>query len=296
MLTPYRHVLWLVLLTSSLLVCGCSAAKDLGKTLGELTMVRDELIKKFGEQDVDVRVNTFRNRRSISVVYVNSPLNQKTTGERAKRAQETAVIVRQHYPSIKNVDEIWVGFMRQITRLVVFHSSEMIEVLGFDNEGRALSDPGIAPLDPNVPVVRYLEGQNKTDIASNGIQLEGTPEKGVTVVPHFSVTGDVNKTRPRPPNEVSLDFAAFSNKPKFPNLTKILFIVDNKVVYVTEGQFSTSKIAGDMYSEFLYLKIPTAVFLKITSGSSVKLRLGEHEYTLTESQLLQIQRMSDYIR
>jgi len=285
-----------VLLTSSLLVCGCSAAKDLGKTLGELTMVRDELIKKFGEQDVNVRVNTFQNRSSISVMYVNSPLNQKTTEERAKRAQETAAIVRQHYPSIKNVSEIWVGFMRVTTRLVVFHSSEMIEVLGFDNEGRALSDPGLAPLDTSLPVVRYLASQNKTDISSNGIQLEGTPEKGVTVVPHFSVTGDVNKTRPTPPNEVSLDFAAFSDKPKFPNLTKILFVVDNKVVYTTEGQFSTSKIAGDMYSEFLYLKVPTAVFLKITSGNSVKLRLGEHEYTLTESQILQIQRMADYFR
>ena len=296
MLTLYRHVLWLVLLTSSLLVCGCSTAKDLGKTLGELTVVRDELIKKFGEQDVNVRVNTFQDRRSISVMYINSPLNQKTTEERAKRAQETAAIVRQHYPSIKNVSEIWVGFMRVTTRLVVFHSSEMIEVLGFDNEGRALSDHGLAPLDPSLPVVRYLASQNKTDISSNGIQLEGTPEKGVAVVPHFSVTGDVNKTRPTPPNEVSLDFAAFSDKPKFPNLTKILFVVDNKVVYVTEGQFSTSKIAGDMYSEFLYLKVPTAVFLKITSGNSVKLRLGEHEYTLTESQILQIQRMADYFR
>lgn len=295
MLTLYRHLLWLVL-ASSLFVCGCSAAKDLGKTLGELTMVRDELIKKFGEQDVNVRVNTFQNRRSISVMYVNSPLNQKTTAERAKRAQETAQIVTQHYPSIKNVSEIWVGFMRVTTRLVVFHSSEMIEVLGFDNEGRALSDPGVAPLDTSTPVVRYLASQNKTDISSNGIQLEGTPEKGVTVVPHFSVTGDVNKTRPKPPNEVSLDFAAFSDKPKFPNLTKITFFVDNKMVYVTEGQFSTSKIAGDMYSEFLYLKVPTAVFLKITSGNEVRIRLGKHEYTLTESQLLQIQQMSDYIR
>jgi len=243
-----------------------------------------------------VRVNTSQNRTGISVVYINSRLNQKTTEERAKRAQQTAEIVKQHYPSIKNVSEIWVGFMRVTTRLVVFHSSEMIEVLGFDNEGRALSDPGLAPLDPSLPVVRYLASQNKTDISSNGIQLEGTPEKGVAVVPHFSVTGDVNKTRPTPPNEVSLDFAAFSDKPKFPNLTKILFVVDNKVVYVTEGQFSTSKIAGDMYSEFLYLKVPTAVFLKITSGSSVKIRLGEHEYTLTESQLLQIQQMADYFR
>jgi hypothetical protein len=295
MLTLHRHVLWLVL-ASSLLVCGCRAAKDLGKTLGELTVVRDELIKKFGDQDVNVRVNTFQARAIISVMYVNSPLNQKTTEERAKRAQETAEIVRQHYPSIKNVSEIWVGFTRVTTRLVVFHSSEMIDVHGFDNEGRALNPPGVAPLDPSQPVVRYLANQNKTDISSDGIQLEGTPEKGVTVVPHFTVTGDVNRTKPTPPKEVSLDFAAFSDKPKFPNLTKILFLVDNKVVHITEGQFSTSKIAGDMYSEFLYLKVPTSVFLKITSGKTVKIRLGEHEYTLTETQLLQIQRMSDYIR
>lgn len=295
MLTQYRHVLWL-LLASSLLVCGCNTAKDLGKTLGELTTVRAELIKKFGEQDVNVHVNTFENRATISVLYVNSPLNQKTAEERAKRAQETAEIVRQHYPSIKNVGEIWVGFTRVTTRLVVFHSSEMIEVFGFDNQGRALSPPGVAPLDPSQPVVRYVAGQNKTDISSDGIQLEGTPEKGVTVVPHFTVTGDVNRTRPKPPNEVSLDFAAFSDKPKFPNLTKILFLVDNKVVHITEGQFSTSKIAGDMYSEFLYLNVPTSVFLKIASGNTVKIKLGEHEYTLTETQLLQIQRMSDYIR
>lgn len=298
MLTLYRHVLWLVL-TSSLLVCGCSTAKDLGKTLGELTVVRTELINKFAEQDVNLHVNTFQNRKSISVMYVNSPLNQKTTEERAKRAQETAEIVRQHYPSIKNVSEIWVGFMRVTTRLVVFHWSEMIEVRGFDNEGRALRDPGVAPLDPvdpGLPMVRYLASQNKTDILGHNIQLEGTPEKGLTVVPHFSVTGDINKTRPRPPKEVSLDFAAFSNAPKFPNITKIVFLVDDKVVYVTEGQFSTSKIAGGMYSEFLYLKVPTAVFLKITSGNRVKIRLSEHEYTLTESQILQIQRMSDYLR
>jgi len=101
---------------------------------------------------------------------------------------------------------------------------------------------------------------------------------------------------PTPPNEVSLDFAAFSDKPKFPNLTKIVFLADNKVVYVTEGQFSTSKITDDMYSEFLYLEVPTAAFLKITSGNTVKLKLNAHEYTLTESQIVQIQRLSDYLK
>jgi len=89
MLTPYRPALWL-LLTVSLLVCGCNTAKDLGKTLSDLAAVRAELIKKFGEQDVNLHANTSRSLTSISVVYFNSPLNQKTTEERAKRAQETA--------------------------------------------------------------------------------------------------------------------------------------------------------------------------------------------------------------
>lgn len=295
MLPPSKYTISVVVI-SCVLAYGCGTAKDLGKTLGDMAKVRAELVKQFGEQDVDLRVNTFQNRTSISVAYVNSPLNEKTAAERAKRAQETAQIVKQHYPSIKNVSEIWIGFMRVTTRLVIFHWSQVLETRGFDNEARPLPDPGSAPVDPSQPVVHYSASQGKTDISSSGIVLEGTPEKGVTFVPHFLVAGDVNKITPKHPDEVSLDFAAFSEKPKFPNVTKIVFLSDNKVVYLTEGQFSTSKIADDIYSEFLYLKIPTAVFVKIASGSSVKIKLNEHEYALTESQILQIQRMSDYLR
>ena len=298
MFTPnarlYRYALCVVL-SSCLLAYGCGTAKDLGKTLGALANVRAELIKKFGEEDVNLRVNTFQNRTSISVSFVNSPLNQKTREERAKRAQETAEIVRQHYPSIKNVSEIWVGFMRVTTRLALFHWSEVLDTHGFDNEARALRNPGIPPSDPSQPVVRYSESQNKTEISAS-IRLDGTAERGVTVFPNFSVAGNVNKITPKPPDKVSLDFAAFSEKPKFPNVTKIVFLSDNKVAYVTEGQFSTSKSADGMYSEFLYLKVPTAAFLKITSGSTIRIRLNEHEYTLTENQILQIQRMSDYLK
>src|SRR6185295_1895076 len=267
-----------LLLTSCLLACGCSTAKDVRKTLRDLTMVRAELVKKYGEQDIDVRVNTFQNQTSISVVYINSPLNQKTTEERAVRAQETAEIVKQLYPSIKNVNEIWVGFMRVTTRLVVFYWSEMIEVRGFDSDARPLRDPGIAPPESNQPSVRYSPSQNQTEISSSSIQLEGTTEKGVLIFPHFSVAGNVNKITPKPPDEIGLDFAAFSEKPKFPNITKLVFLSDDKIVYQTKGQFSTSKIAGDMYSEFLYLKMPTAAFLSISSGRVVKIKLNEREY------------------
>jgi len=283
-------------LTSCLLASGCRSAKDLGKTLGDLAEVRAEIIKKFGEQDVNVRANTFGGRTNIFVIYVNSPLNQKSSEDRAKRAKETAEIVKQHYPSIKNASEMWVGFMRSTTRLVIFHWSEMIETYGFDTEARALRDPGFAPADSSEPGVRYSASENKTEISSSAIQLEGTSEKGVLVFPHFSVVGDAKKTGPKPPDEVGLDFAAFSDKPKFPDVTKIVFLSDDKVVYRTEGQFSTSKIAGDMYSEFLYLKVPTPMFLKITSGKTVEIRLNEHEYKLTDTQSQKIHEMSNYLR
>lgn len=290
----YRHALRLVL-ASCLLACGCSTAKDLGKTLGDLTKVQAELVKKFGETDVNLRVNSFQNRTSIAVTYINSPLNQRTTEDRAKRAQETAEIVKQHYPAIKNVSEIWVGFMRVTTRLVVFHQSEMLDAHGFDNEARALRKPGGAPVNPGQPMVRYLESQNQSEISIGTIQLEGTPENGVTLVPHFLVEGNVNKIKPKPPAEVSLDFAVFSGKPKFPTAVKIVLFSDDQVVHQTEDQFSTSKIGNDLYSEFLYLKVPTKVFLKLTAGSTVKIRLNDHEYRLTEIQIRQLRGLSDFI-
>lgn len=295
-LTMYRSLLCLVL-TSCLLVYGCSTARDIGKKLNDLAKVRAELIKKFGEQDVNLRVNTYQNRTTISVVYANSPLNQKTTEERGQRAQQTAEIVKQHYPSIKNVNEIWVGFMRVTTRLVVFHYSEMIVVYGFDSDARPLRDRGNAPnVDPSEPSVRYSASQNQTEITCGGIQLEGTAEKGLTVFPHFSVAGDANKIKPKPPVEVGFDFAGFADKPRFSNLTNLVFLADDKIVYQTKDQFSTSKTADGMYSEFLFLKMPTAVFLKLSSGRTVKIKLNETEYTLTERQLLKIQRMSDYLK
>ena len=295
MLTLNRYPLCLVL-TSCLLAYGCSRAKDRGKTLANLATIRAELVKKYGEQDINVRVNSFEKQTTIFVVYVNSPLNQKSSDDRGKRAQETADIVRQHYSSMNSGNEILVGFMRVTTRLGIFHWSEMIESYGFDSEARALRDPGTTLVDLSKPEVRYLASQNKTEISSNGIQLEGTSEKGVLFVPHFSVAGDVNKITPKPPEDVGLDFAAFSDKPRFPNVTKIVFLSDDKVVYRTEGQFSTSKTRDDMYCEFLFLNMPAAMFVKITSGSTVKVRLNEREYTLTESQILQLQRMSDYLR
>ena len=291
----YRYSLCIVL-TSCLLASGCSTAKDLGKTLGDLVTVRAEIIKKFGEKDVNLRVNTFQNQTSISVTYVNSPLNQKTTEDRSKRAQETAEIVTKHYPSIKNVSQIVVGFARVTTRLFVFHWSEMIDIHGFDNGAqRCVSVVELLsiPLNPKC-VTRPVKIRQKSQAVASSSKEQR--EKGLTFVTHFSVAGNVNEITPKPPAEVSLDFASFSEKPKFANLTKIVFLTDTKMSIKPKVSSRRRKQKLTMYTEFLYLKVPTVVFLKITSGNTIQLRLNEHEYPLTQRQLLQMKRMSDYLR
>ena len=100
----------------------------------------------------------------------------------------------------------------------------------------------------------------------------------------------------KPPAEVSLDFASFSEKQKFTDVTTVAFITDQKMTYQTEGQFSTSKLADGMFSEFLYLKIPSSVFIKIASGNSISIKLKNHVYELDELSVLQLQRMSDYLK
>jgi hypothetical protein len=293
-----RHCGTLLLIVGLVVAESCTTAKDLSKTLTDLSRVRAEIMKRFGEENVNVNANTFQGNTAILVHFINSPLNAKSAEVRTKRAQETAELIKQYYPSIKNVGEIWIAFARVTTRYLVFHWTEVLDVHGYDSEARPLSDrdnPPV-PIDPSKPIVRYSANQNATDISSSGIQLDGSPENGVAVVPHFSVIGDVNRVTPKPPKEVSFDFASYSAQPRFPSLTRIVFITDNEISYQTEGEFSTSKLADGTFSEFLYLKVPAAAFIKITGGRTVKIKLEKHEYRLTEIQLLQMQRMSDFLK
>jgi len=65
--TVYRYSLCVVLM-SCLLASGCRTAKELGKSLGDLEKVRAELIKKFGEEGVNLHINTGPRSSTISVL------------------------------------------------------------------------------------------------------------------------------------------------------------------------------------------------------------------------------------
>lgn len=57
-----------LVLTSCLLAYGCSTAKDLGKKLGDLAVIRAELMKKYGEADVNLRINTFQCKSNVCLI------------------------------------------------------------------------------------------------------------------------------------------------------------------------------------------------------------------------------------
>jgi len=295
-----RRNLAFVSLVICLLLAGCKGARELGKTIGALVEVRAQIMKKYNESGVDVRVNGSGRFSGISVNFMNSPLNDKAPGDRVRRAQETAEIVKAHYPDVKNVDQIVVSFSREKTALVVFHSWVVLDYYRFDNQARRLSDGGETYTsgneDPTKPNTLYSPRRNETDVSSNGIQLEGTPENGLTMVPHFSLAGNVNRVTPNPPTTVSLDFASFSAKQRFPGVTKIVFTTNKKVSFQTDGQFSTSHLSDGMVSEILYLKIPRSDFIEITEGSDLVVELGDSGFRLAPQQVLQLQRMADYLR
>jgi hypothetical protein len=291
----------LMLILLCLLLGGCGIGKQIGTTLGALAEVRGEIIKRFGDDGVNINLNKLNNRTTISVTFINSPLNDSSQEERRKRAEATAEIVKDHYPAIKSVNLIWVGFIRVITLYLVVHWTEGVEGFRFDNEGRALPsfdrNRGIAPEVALQTTANYLSDQNQTDIVVSGLQLQGVPGgEGVTLLPHFFVSGDTNKVTPRAPAVVNFDFASYSAKQKFPGVTKIAFLVNRRIAYETEGQFTTSKLGEGTVNEFLYLKVPYAKFRQINAGPALTLRLGEEEYQLTSQQLKALQEMSSFVK
>jgi hypothetical protein len=284
------------LILSSLLAAGCA---QVAKSLGELSRLHAEIVKEYGEKDVGVNLN---NDTSLSITFINSPLNAKAPEERAKRAEQAAAFVIRHYPSIDQIEEIWVGFVRQETRFIVVHYSEGLDAFGFDKNGHPLSRPeeGLATdeSDSSIrPMAIYSPRLKETDVRITRLQLEGDLNYGLAVAPHFTVPGDATGVRRSSslPRVVSFDFASFSEKSMFPGEPKITVLADGKVVFETSAQFSTSKSPEGKFSEFLLLQIPYPAFRRMTAGKTLRLKIGDRQYEFTDAQVEALREMTQYV-
>lgn len=307
MLTKGRYAV-LAVGVVALLANGCGKAKEMGKSLASLTVVREEIIKRFGEEDVNVNLKSFGNQSSLSITFINSPLNEKSSEDRVQRAQETAELVKSRYPKIASIDQVFVVFSRVRTTLGIFHSVTFLDIHRFDNNANQLPSFVSGPEGPPevvsewtaaehllAPRVSYSSQHNQTDIYLEGIQLEGTASKGLTMMPRLIVNGDTSKTTPRSPVYFHFDFASFSEKQKFSGLTKIIFVGD-KLRYVTAGQFSTSRGNDGLMNEFLYLEVPYSMFRQLSDGKELTVEVGDRKYLLTVDQFQALRKMRGYVR
>jgi hypothetical protein len=165
---------------------------------------------------------------------------------------------------------------------------------GFDNNAMPLPAGNeireLSPTDIQVST-NYDSSANQSDISVSGVQLEGKPGGlGVTVLPFFVLHGDVRKgNKLPPPKAVELNFASYSEKPRFKPTVPITFVADGKVVLKTDGDFKGND------AQFCYLKIPYAAFDQMVSGKELIIKLGDKEYPLTPSQIGAMKQMTDYV-
>jgi hypothetical protein len=291
-----RRIILATILVSSLLTAGClkDVVRELSKQVSDLTSLHNELIKKFGDQ-VFVNLNEGGGRVVLNVTFINSALNDKTKEDRLARAQETANIVRARYAAINRLSAIWVVFVREKKTLIFISERQSVDYYGFDNQATRQSLSYSSDVNSyGVAVqtsVSYIADVNESDISVSGIQLDGTPgEKGLTVLPHFRVKGDVRAASAAPPKEVSFDFASYANQEQFGKEVPITFIADDTYVLRTKGTFSVSRYSGTV-SEFCYLKVPYVAFRKMIAGKQLMIGIGDRAYLLTPHQYAAVQQM-----
>jgi len=284
-----RRTFLALILVSSLLTASCG---EIAKTLGDLMVVQSELAEKFGEE-VTVNVNPGHQSLIFMVMFINSALNEQAAEARLKRAAEAAQVVKSTYSRIQSVGEIWVGFVRTKTRFVMFHRSQVLAMHGFDKNAQPLpgrsGDVEKAPTDIQVSTTYDSKG-NETDIAVNGLQLEGEPGGlGLTLLPFFKAPGDVRAGKLAAPKTVALYFASYAEKPRFLEPVPITFAADGKVVFQTKGNFSGND------AQFCHLTVPYSAFRRMIAGKELTIKLGDKKYALTPSQFAAMQKMVEYV-
>ena len=85
---------WITL--SILLLCAsCQKFAEGRQMFHDILQLRDGLAKEFHEQVVDVSLN---GRESLTVKFVNSPIDSASREEKQKRADAVAAFVMKNYP------------------------------------------------------------------------------------------------------------------------------------------------------------------------------------------------------
>jgi hypothetical protein len=280
----------------------CLALAGCGKqltALNEIRALQEQIAKQYGEKGVNVNLN---NDRYLTVTFINSPLNSKSSEERAQRAQDTASFVTMHYPSIVKLNELWVVFQQQEKRYIVVTYSKPIDYYGFDRKGLPLPNLKERGYEASAqsalhPTVLYSPAQRQTNISIDRLQLEGDETGGFVLAPHFKMAGDATgKTSSDAPDWVALDFASSSSISMFPGASPIAFVADDKVVYQATARFARSISNDGRYSEQLLMRVPYPLFRRLAAAKKLIFRIGDREYIVNAAHRAALHEMTEYVK
>jgi hypothetical protein len=242
------------------------------KTLSDLNAISYHLKQKYHDE---ASVN-LTNSRFLNVIFINSPLNKMAGSERLSRAQDAAVFVSRNYEGIKSVEQIWISFVATETYFVVFHKTEGLASFAFDKDGRRIGPGSENEEDNRAPVVRFSEARNESDVSVTRVQLEGTPNNGVALVPHFAVTGDARVRATAVPEYVTLDFASYSPQPRFTNNPQLEIYCDDQLMVKGPAQLMPAGASGaeETIAQFVTVHVSFKSFLRMSQARKVKINLG----------------------
>jgi hypothetical protein len=274
-------------------VSACSSG--LIKSLGDLARLRQQLIDKYHEQDINV---SLENSRFLNIMFINSPLNGQDASGRANRAQETARFVASSYPAIHQVEYIWVGFGSYTTRLIFFHYTSSVDAFVFDKNGNNMNGLWSEEKDQRKPVARFNAARNETDVSITRLQLEGDLNHGIAMVPHFTVAGNVYDSNSKlgVPSLVVVDFASYADRKIFPENATLEIRCDGVPAFSGNALLLTPQDSGSEGStaQFLEAQIPIQQFAKMGSSREVKIKLGSKAFALSPEDINALRAMSAY--
>jgi hypothetical protein len=296
MLSLSRRATFISLVGSCLLAGACVGG--MLKSLRDLATLRQKLIDKYHEPDINVST---RNSRALLIVFVNSPLNQKQQLERARRAQETATFAVANYPGINRMESIVVSFIEAETHFFVYHYSRGLGFFVFDRTGTALHASGFESTseesgDPRKPVARFSASRNETDVSITRLQLEGDMNQGIALVPHFTFKGSVGNPSGVAPDWVVFDFASYADRKIFPTSARLDIRCDEVLVFSGGARLLSPEDSGSEGSpaQFLTAQIPFSQFSQIGKAKKVKIKLGSKNFDLSPEDIESLRAMSAY--
>jgi hypothetical protein len=289
MILRFKNYFAFTVILLQLLVLNSGCSQQAPEPSPDLVALRVRLIKEYRHQDISIVI---QNSNTLGVSFINSPFNELEEIDKKRMAQEIAVFVTNHFAPINVVDTVWVSFVTSETYAFVFQYNDG-RTYQFDKKYLVQAGMINKPAEAFVKAKAvYSEPQNTTMVLVNNLQLSGDLNKGLILIPSFTIRGE----KIVPPERVDLEFASYEERKVFVNDRNISIVVDNKSVDTGSARLvSSGKTAEGYSSEFLSHQITYQQFLQIVNGQEVELKLGRKVIRLTDEHLRLLREMKKCI-